>query len=55
MLSPSRLTRVKTEGTEFELRWAVNEQFLMTFRYSNVAIDACTSAGSEFSFLGAVH
>lgn len=46
---------VKTEGTEFELRWVVNDQFLMTFGYSNVEalMLATLAAGSEFSFLGA--
>ncbi len=46
---------VKTEGTEFELRWVVNDQFLMTFGYSNVEalMLATLDAGSEFSFLGA--
>jgi iron complex outermembrane receptor protein len=46
---------VKTEGTEFELRWVISEQFLMTFGYSNMeALMLATLAnGSEFSFLGA--
>jgi len=45
---------VKTEGTEVEVRWAVNEKFLMTFGYSNVEalMLATIAAGSEFSFLG---
>ncbi len=46
---------VKTEGTEFELRWVVNDNFLMTMGYSNVEalMLATIAAGSEFSFLGA--
>ncbi len=46
---------VKTEGTEFELRWVVNDNFLMTLGYSNVEalMLATIAAGSEFSFLGA--
>jgi len=45
---------VKTEGTEFELRWVVNDNFLMTLGYSNVEalMLATIAAGSEFSFLG---
>jgi len=45
---------VKTEGTEVEMRWAVTDQFLMTFGYSNVEalMLATIAAGSEFSFLG---
>ena len=46
---------VKSEGTEFELRWVVNDNFLMTLGYSNVEalMLATIAAGSEFSFLGA--
>jgi len=45
---------VRTEGTEVEMRWAVTDQFLMTFGYSNVQalMLATIAAGSEFSFLG---
>jgi iron complex outermembrane receptor protein len=45
---------VKTEGTEFELRWEVSEQFNLTFGYSNMEalMLATLAAGNEFSFLG---
>jgi iron complex outermembrane receptor protein len=46
---------VKTEGTEFELRWVVNDNFLMTLGYSNVEalMLATLDQGFEFSFMGA--
>ena len=46
---------VKTEGTEFELRWVVNDNFLMTLGYSNVEalMLATLDQGFEFSFFGA--
>ncbi len=45
---------VKTDGTEFELRWVVSEKFLMTLGYSNMEalMLATIAAGNEFSFLG---
>ena len=45
---------VKTDGTEFELRWAVTDKFLMTMVYSNMQalMLATLAAGNEFSFLG---
>jgi iron complex outermembrane receptor protein len=45
---------VKTDGTEFELRWAVTDKFLMTMGYSNMQalMLATIAAGNEFSFLG---
>jgi iron complex outermembrane receptor protein len=45
---------VKTDGTEFELRWVVSEKFLMTLGYSNMEalMLATLAAGNEFSFLG---
>jgi len=46
---------VKTEGTEFELRWAVNEALFVGATYTNVeALNlASINDGSRFSFYGA--
>ena len=46
---------VKTEGTEFELRWAVNEALFVGATYTNVeALNlASIDDGSRFSFYGA--
>ena len=46
---------VKTEGTEFELRWAVNDALFVGATYTNVeAINLASVAdGSRFSFYGA--
>ena len=46
---------VKTEGTEFEVRWAVDESLFVGATYTNVeVINLTTLAGSgNFSFLGA--
>jgi iron complex outermembrane receptor protein len=45
----------ETEGTEFEVRWVVNEQLLLTFGYSRIEVVNLTTqaAGSTFSFIGA--
>ena len=46
---------VKTEGTEFELRWAVNDALFVGATYTNVeAINLASVAdGNRFSFYGA--
>ena len=45
----------RTEGTEFELRWAVNERLLLTFAYTNMEVVNLNTleAGGRFSFIGA--
>ena len=45
----------KTEGTEFELRWAVTDQFTVTGGYSHVEVVNLQTLrdGSRFSFIGA--
>ena len=45
----------RTNGTEFELRWAVNEQLLLTFAYTNMEVVNLNTleAGGRFSFIGA--
>ncbi|OFC72385.1 TonB-dependent siderophore receptor [Alteromonas confluentis] len=45
----------KTEGTEFELRWVVNESLVVTAGYSNTEVTNITALdnGFQFGFLGA--
>lgn len=45
----------KNEGTEFELRWAVTEQLLLSVGYTNLEVENLTSSenGFQFGFLGA--
>ncbi len=45
----------KTEGTEFELRWVVNESLVVTAGYSNTEVVNITALdnGFQFGFLGA--
>lgn len=45
----------RTEGTEFELRWAVTDQFTVTGGYSHVEVVNLQTLedGSRFSFIGA--
>ena len=45
----------ETEGTEFELRWVVNERLLLTLGYTNVEVVNLNTrnAGGRFSFIGA--
>lgn len=44
----------KTEGTEVEVRWVVNEKLLLTFGYSNIEVINLNTedTGYRFSFLG---
>jgi len=44
----------KTEGIEFELRWVVNENLLVTFGYSDIEVINLNTlqTGSRFSFIG---
>ena len=46
---------VSTEGTEFELRWSVNEQLLvgMTYTQAEATNIATVADGDRFSFIGA--
>ncbi len=46
---------VKTEGTEFEIRWSVNEQLLVGMTYTQVEATnlASVADGDRFSFIGA--
>ena len=46
---------VSTEGTEFELRWSVNEQLLVGMTYTQVEATnlASVADGDRFSFIGA--
>ena len=46
---------VKTEGTEFEVRWSVNEQLLVGMTYTQVEATnlASVANGDRFSFFGA--
>ena len=46
---------VKTEGTEFEVRWSVNEQLLVGMTYTQVEATnlASVADGDRFSFIGA--
>ena len=46
---------VKTEGTEFEVRWSVNEQLLVGMTYTQVEATnlASLADGDRFSFIGA--
>ena len=46
---------VKTEGTEFEIRWSVNEQLLLGMTYTQVEATnlASVADGDRFSFIGA--
>lgn len=45
----------RSEGTEFELRWAVNEQLLLSASYTNLEVTNITalSSGFFFGFFGA--
>ena len=45
----------ETTGTEFELRWAVNDRLLLTTTYTNLEIINLNTlqAGGRFSFIGA--
>ena len=45
----------ETEGLEFEMRWAVNDRFLMTAGWSNIEVVNLSTdrAGYRFSFIGA--
>ncbi|MDE0094541.1 MAG: TonB-dependent receptor [Gammaproteobacteria bacterium] len=45
----------RTRGTEFEMRWVVNEPLLITLGYSNMEIINLNTlaAGQRFSFVGA--
>jgi iron complex outermembrane receptor protein len=45
----------ETEGMEFEARWAVNDQLLVTLGYSNIEVRNLTTeqGGGTFSFIGA--
>ncbi len=45
----------KTEGTEFEVRWVVNENLLVTLGYSNIKVKNLNTLddGYRFSFIGA--
>ncbi len=45
----------KTEGTEVEVRWVVNENLLLTFGYSNIEVINLNTqqTGYRFSFIGA--
>lgn len=44
----------ETEGAEAELRWAVNDQLLVTLGYSKIEVinKTITQAGNNFSFIG---
>jgi iron complex outermembrane receptor protein len=45
----------ENKGTEFELRWLVNEQLVVTAGYTNLVVTNLTALeeGSQFGFLGA--
>ncbi|MEL6948586.1 MAG: TonB-dependent receptor plug domain-containing protein [Pseudomonadota bacterium] len=45
----------KTEGAEFEARWVVNENLVLTFGYTNIEVTNLNTVanGSRFSFFGA--
>ena len=45
----------RTEGTEFELRWAINDRLLMTATYTNMEVVNLNTlqAGGRFSVIGA--
>ena len=45
----------RTEGAEFEVRWAVNDNLLLTFGHSRIEVVNLNTleAGSRFSFIGA--
>ena len=45
----------RTNGTEFELRWAVHERLLLTLAYTNLEVVNLNTleAGGRFSFVGA--
>ena len=45
----------RTNGTEFELRWVVDERLLLTFAYTNIEVVNLNTldAGGRFSFIGA--
>ena len=45
----------RTEGAEFELRWAASDRALLTFGYSNIKVVNLNTleAGGRFSFIGA--
>ena len=45
----------RTNGTEFELRWTVDERLLLTFAYTNVEVVNLNTleAGGRYSFIGA--
>lgn len=45
----------RTRGTEFEMRWVVNDPLLITFGYSNMEVINLNTlaAGQRFSFVGA--
>ncbi len=44
----------ETEGAEFEVRWVVNENLLLTFGYSNIEVTNLNTEqnGYRFSFIG---
>ena len=45
----------RTEGTEFEVRWAVNDKLLLTFGQSRIEVVNLNTleSGARFSFIGA--
>ena len=45
----------RTEGAEFEARWVVNDNFLLTFGYTSMEVINLNrqQAGSRFSYVGA--